>query len=96
MAHRSTGEMFVLVVDEIISTNGVFTGIPIEETGQGYLTPAEWREALAAAGDDTVVIDVRNKNEARRRWRRPSRPAWGAWPQSAAGGFDQPGQVLSA
>lgn len=59
----------MLVVDEIISTNGVFTHIPIEETGKGYLTPAEWRDALADAGDDTVVIDVRNKNEARARRR---------------------------
>lgn len=57
----------MLVVDEIISTNGVFSNINIDDTGKGYLTPEEWRQALLSDSGDTVVIDVRNKNEARLR-----------------------------
>jgi UPF0176 protein len=58
-------ECFVLVVPEIIASGGAFAGVPLESTGQGYLTPAQWRDALTARTDDTVVIDVRNRKEAR-------------------------------
>jgi UPF0176 protein len=56
-------ELFVLVVPEIVASGGALSGISLEETSQGYLTPAEWREALLHADSDTVVIDVRNRRE---------------------------------
>lgn len=56
-------ELFVLVVPEIVASGGALSGISLEETSQGYLTPAEWREALLHADADTVVIDVRNRRE---------------------------------
>ena len=56
-------ELFVLVVPEIVASGGALAGIAVEDTGAGYLTPAEWREALLRRDDDTVVIDVRNRRE---------------------------------
>ena len=56
-------ELFVLVVPEIVASGGALSGIAVEDTGAGYLTPAEWREALLRQDDDTVVIDVRNRRE---------------------------------
>jgi UPF0176 protein len=56
-------ELFVLVVDELVATGGAFSAVPLEATGQGYLSPAAWRDALLSAGDDTVVVDVRNRAE---------------------------------
>jgi UPF0176 protein len=56
-------ELFVLVVPEIIASGGAFAGVPLALTGQGYLTPTEWRDALQSADANTVVIDVRNRNE---------------------------------
>ena len=56
-------ELFVLVVPEIVASGGALSGIAVEDTGAGYLTPSEWREALLHKGDDTVVVDVRNRRE---------------------------------
>jgi len=56
-------ECFVLVVEELVATGGAFTAVPLELTGRGYLRPSEWREALLAGDEDTVVVDVRNRNE---------------------------------
>ena len=39
-------ELFVLVVPEIVASGGALSGIAVEDTGAGYLTPSEWREAL--------------------------------------------------
>ena len=68
---RSTAEsppfpdagVFVRLVDELISSGGSFKSIPAEQTGQGYLTPREFKAALQARGEDTVVLDVRNRRE---------------------------------
>ena len=57
--------MYVLVVREIIESAGAFADVPLAATGRGYLTPQQWRAALAAPDADTVVVDVRNRNEAR-------------------------------
>jgi len=60
-------ELFVLVVPEIVESGGALLSVPPEETGEGYLTPEEWRAALLAArdapGGDTVTVDVRNARE---------------------------------
>ena len=45
-------ECFVLVVDEIVASGGLLSSVPLEATGQGYLTPAAWREALLEARAD--------------------------------------------
>jgi predicted sulfurtransferase len=61
--HRGTPQ--VMTVPEIICSGGAFAGIANEETSQGYLTPAQWRDAIqASVGDpETIVIDVRNSRE---------------------------------
>jgi hypothetical protein len=57
-------ELFVLVVAEIVASGGVLQSIPLAETGSGYLSPAEWREAVLAADENTVIIDVRSAPHA--------------------------------
>ena len=57
-------ELFVLVVAEIVASGGVLQSIPLAETGSGYLSPADWREALLAADENTVIIDVRSRPSA--------------------------------
>ena len=57
-------EMFVLCVPEIVASGGLLASIPLEATGQGYLTPAQWRDALRdGVQPDTLLIDVRNARE---------------------------------
>jgi len=48
-------------VKHLIAGGDVLDSIPIEETAQGYLSPADWLEA--ARMDDAVLIDVRNVRE---------------------------------
>jgi predicted sulfurtransferase len=56
--------MFVMFVPELVASGGALVATPLEHTGRGYLSPADWRDALLAPDDGrTVVIDVRNRNE---------------------------------
>ena len=41
-------DLVIKRVAELISTGGVFSSIPISDTGEGYLTPEEFRAALEA------------------------------------------------
>lgn len=56
-------DLMVKVVSEIISTGGVFSSIPVEETGKGLLTPEQWHQELLSKDQNTVMIDVRNHKE---------------------------------
>lgn len=54
----------VKAVKELISTGGIFSAIPISETGKGYLTPEEFHRELIRRDDgDAVVLDCRNHKE---------------------------------
>jgi len=53
----------VKLVKELIGTGGALTGIRIDETAKGYLTPVEWKSELETMDDDTLLIDCRNTKE---------------------------------
>lgn len=55
-------DMRVKMVKHLIAGGELLDGIPIPETGQGYLEPEAWAEA--AARPNTVLIDVRNARES--------------------------------
>jgi hypothetical protein len=56
---------FKKVVEELIWSNRRFKDIQISETGEGYLTPEEWHEALKGRNKEeegeTLVFDIRTK-----------------------------------
>jgi predicted sulfurtransferase len=61
-------DLRIALVPELIKTGGTLADIPIDETGRGYLTPAQWHERLRDLGpngndNDTVLIDCRNSKE---------------------------------
>ena len=78
---------------ELISTGGKFSSIPTSETGQGYLSPEEFHQALVGRGEDTVVIDCRNHKEVMIGHFEgavdPNTRTWAEWPSYVEGALEQ-------
>jgi len=61
-------DLQIKLVKEIISTGGVLSSIPIQDTSKDYLTPKEWHHEMQKMkmngnDDNTVLIDCRNHKE---------------------------------
>jgi predicted sulfurtransferase/23S rRNA-/tRNA-specific pseudouridylate synthase len=61
-------DLNIKLTNELIGSGGVLSKITIADTGNGYLTPREWHDALTSGADavgnkDTIVIDCRNTKE---------------------------------
>ena len=68
-------DLNVKLVKELIGTGGVLSSIAIDETAQGYLTPAQWHDEMSLLqqqqqeddddndNSDTILIDCRNTKE---------------------------------
>ena len=51
-------------MDELINSGGSLAALPPTVAGEGYMSPEQFRAALEARDEDTVVIDVRKAREA--------------------------------
>jgi predicted sulfurtransferase/23S rRNA-/tRNA-specific pseudouridylate synthase len=66
-------DLRVKMVRELISTGGLLSDIPIEQTSQGYLTPQQWHQALltmqhsddisSTSTSSAILLDCRNTKE---------------------------------
>ena len=56
-------DLFIKLVKEMISTGGAFSGIRIDDTSKGYLTPQQWHEEMQRL-NDPANLNKRNDSSS--------------------------------